>query len=255
MARIIEGVKEVKTLLYAHDAAVDAGDVIVVNGVVLIAVNDADADEENVWAFEGRAAFPKATGGGSAIDAPAKVYWDSGSSVITTTSAGNAGCGVCIEDAADADEEVVVDMDLAAPSFPSAADVSIDDAGGYTDQDDVEAALQEMFAFIPTVLEDPGDGEAIPVTRSGVCALTTGGSGETRTLADPDQAGLFLTLTLDVDGGGDAVVTVATAFNDTGNDTITFADAGETLSLVATQIDGNPVWRLVENDGAALSTA
>lgn len=135
-----------------------------------------------------------------------------------------------------------------------ASAISIADSGGYTDQTTVEAALQEMFPFIATVISDPGDAGAIPVTRSGVCALTTGATGETRTIADPDQAGLELTVTLDVDGGGDAVVTVATAFNDTGNNTITLANAGDTITLTATQIAGSPVWRLIENDGAALST-
>lgn len=148
-----------------------------------------------------------------------------------------------------------VDTHIADSSSAHTADaIGITDSGSYTSETDVEAAMQEMYPFIPTVISDPGDGGAIPVTRSGVCAITTGGSGETRTLADPDQAGLTITLTLDVDGGGDAVVTVATAFNDTGNNTITLADAGETITLVATQIAGSPVWRLVENDGAALST-
>lgn len=149
----------------------------------------------------------------------------------------------------------IVEVILHPHVSTTAASTSISDSGGYTDETTVEAALQEIYPFIPTVISDPGDGGAIPVTRSGVCALTTGGSGETRTLADPDAAGLQLTVTLDVDGGGDAVVTVATAFNDAGNDTLTFADAGETVTLIATQIGGTPVWRLIENDGAAASTA
>lgn len=110
-ARIIEGVKEVKTLLYAHSAAVSAGDVIVVAGMVLIAVNDADADTETVWAFSCRAAFTKNTGAGTAITAPARVFYDSAAEIATLTTAGNAGIGLCIEDAAITDTEVFVDLE------------------------------------------------------------------------------------------------------------------------------------------------
>lgn len=123
MARIIEGVKETKTLLYAHPAAVDAGDVIVKNGMVLIAVNDADADETNVWMFAGRAALPKATGAGSGIDAPARVYYDADANVITTTPGDNAPAGVCIESADTDDDEAIIDMD--GPYFVSIAEQKI----------------------------------------------------------------------------------------------------------------------------------
>ena len=111
MARIIEGVKEVKTLLYAHSAAVSAGDVIVVGGKVLIAVNDADAGEENVYAFSCRAAFDKATGAGTAIAAPTRLYFDATAEVATATASGNQAIGLCIEDAAITDTEVFVDLE------------------------------------------------------------------------------------------------------------------------------------------------
>ncbi len=108
MARIIEGIKETKTLKYTHDAEVSAGDVIVVGGVVLIAVNDAEANEEAVYMFAGRAALPKATGAGEAIDSVAKVYWDG--TQATTTATDNDPVGICVEAAGDDDDEVIVDM-------------------------------------------------------------------------------------------------------------------------------------------------
>jgi predicted RecA/RadA family phage recombinase len=110
-ARIIEGVKEVKTLLYAHSSAVSAGDVIVVAGMVLIAVNDAEANAENVWAFSCRAAFTKSSGAGTAITAPSRVFYDATGEVATLTTAGNAGIGLCIEDADTTDTEVFVDLE------------------------------------------------------------------------------------------------------------------------------------------------
>ena len=108
---------------------------------------------------------------------------------------------------------------------------------------------------VATHIADPGDGGAIPVTRSGTCALTTTtGGGETRTLAIPTLEGQKLSISFDVDGG-DAVITVTGGLNQTGNDTITLADAGDYVLLEGVQVAGALVWRLVANDGGALSTA
>lgn len=104
----------------------------------------------------------------------------------------------------------------------------------------------------PAAITDPGDAGAIPVTDTGYCPLVSAGA-ETRTLADPSFAGQRLTLGFDTDGG-DCVVTAATAVNQTGNNTLTFADAGDHLELVAITIAGSLVWRVVANDGVALTT-
>lgn len=136
----------------------------------------------------------------------------------------------------------------------AASAISIADAGGFTEQTEVEAALQEIYPSVPVAIADPGDAGAIPVTRSGQCAITTGAAGETRTLAIPAFVGERLTISHDVDGGGDAVITVAAAINQTGNNTITLNDAGDTVDLVGVQVGGALVWRLVVNDGATLTT-
>ncbi len=136
----------------------------------------------------------------------------------------------------------------------AASAISLADSGGYTDESDVEAAIAEIYPFIPADVADPGDTGAIAVARSGACAVTTGGSGETRTLAAPDAVGRQLTITLDVDGGGDCVITAATAINVTGNNTITMADAGDNITLVGAEVGGSKVWRVVENDGPTLTT-
>ena len=62
----------------------------------------------------------------------------------------------------------------------------------------------------PTQILDPGNAGAIPVNRSGVCALTTAAGGETRTLAIPSRLGQRLTLIHGIDGGA-VTVTVASA--------------------------------------------
>ena len=105
-----------------------------------------------------------------------------------------------------------------------------------------------------TAIADPGDGAAVPVTSSGVCALTSDTAAETRTLAIPTRVGQVLDLVMDVDGGGDIVVTVAAAVNVTGNNTLTLDNAGEHISLRGVQVGGALVWRVLANDGVALTT-
>ena len=104
----------------------------------------------------------------------------------------------------------------------------------------------------PVAIADPGAAGAIPVTRSGSVAITTTGA-TTRTLARPALAGIELAISLDVDGG-DAVITVAAAINQTGNNTITMNDAGDTIVLKAVQVAGALIWRTMVNDGCTLTT-
>lgn len=134
----------------------------------------------------------------------------------------------------------------------AASAISIADAGSYTSQTTVEAALQEIYPKAPVAIADPGASGAIPVTRSGHVAITTAGA-ETRTLAIPGVAGITLSITLAVDGG-DCVITSAQAFNQTGNNTITLGDAGDTIVLTAVTVAGALRWRVVVNDGCTLTT-
>lgn len=134
----------------------------------------------------------------------------------------------------------------------AASAISLADAGNLTPATTVEGVVAEMLVKCPVTIADPGNAGAIPVTRSGNCAITSAGA-ETRTLAIPGVAGIELALSLDVDGG-DAVVTVASAINQAGNNTITLNDAGDTVVLKAVKKAGALIWRVVVNDGATLST-
>ena len=103
------------------------------------------------------------------------------------------------------------------------------------------------------VLSDPGNAGALTVPKAHVSvALVTAGA-ETRTMAAPSFLGQRALLAFKTDGG-DAVVTIATTVNQTGNNTLTFADAGDMISLVGCQSGANLRWRVVANDGVALST-
>lgn len=99
------------------------------------------------------------------------------------------------------------------------------------------------------------NGEKIQVTKCGSISLKTGASGETNTLADPSRAGIWLDLTLYSDGGGDRVITAASAVNQTGNNTLTFGDVGDTIFLKSVRYSATEFrWRVVNADGVALST-
>jgi hypothetical protein len=176
----------------------------------------------------------------------------------------NIFCGVLVElvtttlgyiDITPAVKQTDVASHLAdASGAHDASAIDIADTGGFTATTEVEAALQEIFAHVPALIADPGDGEAIPVTRAGTCALTTTeAGGETRTLAIPAKAGQRLSISLAVDGG-DAVITAAAAINQAGNNTITLNDAGDYILLEGVKVGAGLVWRVTENDGCTLST-
>jgi hypothetical protein len=105
---------------------------------------------------------------------------------------------------------------------------------------------------LESLIADPGNAGAIPVTRSGHVEIVTAGA-ETRTLAAPSFNGQLLLISMKTDGG-DAVLTCATTLNQTANNTLTFNDAGDAVLLVAKQNGANLRWSVVSNDGAALST-
>ena len=113
---------------------------------------------------------------------------------------------------------------------------------------------QLLNTAIPSaIVKDPGDAGAIPVpSGNGYCNLVTGGA-ETRTLAAPKVEGQLLQFNFKTDGG-DCVITASAGINQTGNNTLTFADAGDHLLLQGARSGSSLVWRVVANDGVALTT-
>ncbi len=163
------------------------------------------------------------------------VYWDAtgdpqggvgGSGALTTVAASNTFVGWCTQAALSADEIV-----------------------------EVKLANVQGNAFkgdLSTLIADPGDGNAIPVTQSGTCNMTSGGS-ETRTLAAPTFAGQQIALTHTVDGGAIAVTASATV-NQTGNTIMTFTEVDDAILLYGILIGASTYeWRVNANDGAVLS--
>ncbi len=100
---------------------------------------------------------------------------------------------------------------------------------------------------------DAFDGDALVPDRSPAIIEIRTNDAETRTLPDPENPGLRLTLCMEKDGG-DCVITASNPVNQAGNNTLTLDDEGETIDLVAVRIDGAMRWRVVGNDGVDLST-
>ena len=113
-------------------------------------------------------------------------------------------------------------------------------------------------------LMDPGDaGGMRPQIRNPLwCGLISAGSGETRKLFPPIADQQELRLYFNTDGGGDVVVSCRNqadsanqACDQSGNNTITFATAGDSIVLVSFLLGSSYVWRVQGSpNGAVLST-
>ena len=105
-------------------------------------------------------------------------------------------------------------------------------------------------------LQDPGSGKPIPYQFWGQqVKLVTGAGAETNTLADPSKAGQRLDFIMRTDGGGDRVITAASAINQAGNTILTFADVEDFIALTSVRKVGGVGfrWQVLSNDGVALS--
>ncbi len=92
--------------------------------------------------------------------------------------------------------------------------------------------------------EDPGASETIRVDRNPCSVPLVSAAAETRTLARPTRAGTLLNLYMRTDDG-DITLTVTGGYNEDGDTTFTFSDAGQFLMLVSCYDGTNYYWRKV----------
>lgn len=98
---------------------------------------------------------------------------------------------------------------------------------------------------------DPGDAGAIQFSQSpAIVPIVTAGS-ETRTLANPTKAGMFLLLAFKTDEG-DCTVTTAAAYNDAGDTDIVFTAAGQSILLMSVPVGSGYRWRAFAASGVAV---
>ena len=103
-------IHEGKSIDYTPGADISAGDVVVQGDLVGIAKLDIATGTLGALSVTGVFDLPKATGGGEAIDAGAKVYWDAGDGAAKTDDEGGANkyLGKTVAAAGDDDETVRV---------------------------------------------------------------------------------------------------------------------------------------------------
>ncbi len=128
--------------------------------------------------------------------------------------------------------------------------------------------LQAAESQVPWIFDDPGIGNTTAgggILRSNFRAIhrlivTQASTQEVRTLKDPQNAGVFITLTLYSTAGANCQINVASAINVAGNTHILLTAARQTVMLYSIPVPptgtNNPpkyAWEVVFNDGASLS--
>lgn len=114
------------------------------------------------------------------------------------------------------------------------------------------ATTWELIGGI-SVVADPGDAAAIPVTYNHASIAITTAAAETNTLAIPTKVGQTLAMYCDTYAVGDRVITCAAAINAANNTIMTFGVVSDYIKLEAITLAGALVWQVVSNDGVALS--
>lgn len=100
-------------------------------------------------------------------------------------------------------------------------------------------------------LKDPGASGTILVDRSPAYLGLRSTAAESRTLPVPDAVGAILTLAMEVDGG-DITVTVASAYNESGNTTFVFSEVGQFAVFQSVKVTATVfAWRLISHYGIA----
>jgi hypothetical protein len=147
----------------------------------------------------------------------------------------------------------VLTVSYTAQSGAATATLNQDDKVGYIYDEDGKCYIDSSDTAIGLNITPADVATGGALALEGSVALVTV-AAETRTLAIPAAVGDMLALTLDVYAVGDCVVTVASAINGTGNNTLTFGTVGDSIVLYGVQVAGAPVWRVMANDAVALST-
>ena len=95
---------------------------------------------------------------------------------------------------------------------------------------------------------------ALAPTYSGEYRMAIADAAETNTLAAPSFAGQVVSFGFNSRAGtGTRAITAASAINATGNTVMTFNATTDTIILYAVTVAGTVAWRVLMNDGVALS--
>ncbi len=98
--------------------------------------------------------------------------------------------------------------------------------------------------FRATEYPDPGASGTVTVDRNPCFVSLVSAAAETRTLAHPTRTGGRVFLLMKTDGG-DITLTVTGGYNEDGDTTFSFTDAGQFVEFVACYDGTNYYWRMV----------
>jgi hypothetical protein len=96
---------------------------------------------------------------------------------------------------------------------------------------------------------DPGDAGTVTADRNLLYCSLVSAAAETRTLARPTVEGVFATLYLKTDGG-DLTLTVTGGYNEAGDTTLVFDDAGQSATFISCYTGSAYHWKIVHTDAA-----
>jgi len=105
--------EDYREFLFAHSADTTAKIFLLINAFVVMAMNSALANVDNVFVYRaGAIRAPKATG---EVWAPLdKIYWNDTNKNFTITVGTNTLAGYVVKDAATGDTEGIIDLDPSA---------------------------------------------------------------------------------------------------------------------------------------------
>jgi uncharacterized membrane protein len=104
----------------------------------------------------------------------------------------------------------------------------------------------------PYQMTDPGASGTVTVNRQLAVVPVVTATAEARTLAQPTKAGLLCTVLLKTDGG-DLTLTVTGGYNQGGDTSITFAEAGDWVTLQSVVSGTSYYWRVLGSEGTTLA--
>ncbi len=105
------------------------------------------------------------------------------------------------------------------------------------------------MAKAPLEQLDPGASGTITIEQYGQLVEMVSAAAESRTLNNPEAAGVRCTIRMKTDGG-DITLTASNGLNVAGNTQATFADVGDQLDLISVSHTSGYRWEILTNTGA-----
>ena len=97
-----------RRLKFTHAKEVTEGDIVVVNGHVVVAAHQANAGVQAQYVFRGPVLFPKSTD--TTIDVGDVCYFDKSSGFVNKVAARNTRVGICMEAATKESSKVFINL-------------------------------------------------------------------------------------------------------------------------------------------------